>query len=188
MSLLNLVSNRACYNTDKYDLGYIHEFYNRLFNPIKDSVTNILEIGIHAGDSMMLWRDFFTNATVYGIDVNFCARVHNQNRIVDIYKNAYDISVSSQFSKNQFDIIIDDGPHTLETMSFFLTNYLPCLKSGGILIVEDIIDCNWTPELLQLLDPNAGKITRVDMRGKQKTQWHLDKWASGLDVIVFEKF
>jgi len=188
MELLSLVSDRELYNTDKYDLGYIHTFYDELFSPLKDKVTDVLEIGIHAGTSILLWRDFFNNATIYGIDVEKCDRVHQQHNIIDIYGDAYNTEIFSNFNNKEFDIIIDDGPHTLETMTFFINYYLPLLKSGGILIIEDIIDCAWTQILLDMIDPLIGKITKIDMRDKQKTQWHLDKWKNGLDVIIVQKY
>lgn len=38
-----------------------------------------------------------------------------------------------------FDIIIDDGPHTLISQVMFIKKYLPLLNQGGIMIIEDII-------------------------------------------------
>ena len=38
----------------------------------------------------------------------------------------------------QFDIIIDDGPHTWESQEFFLKNYNRLLKDNGVLICEDV--------------------------------------------------
>jgi hypothetical protein len=179
------------YHSDKGSVYHNYlEIYEKYFSKYRNTMENFLEIGLWQGDSIRMWRDYFNTGNLVGADILDLSRVvlpntqihicdqSDRNQLGDLVDNSYD----------EFDIIIDDGPHTLETMSFFLTNYLPCLKSGGILIVEDIIDCNWTQELLQLLDPTAGKITRVDMRGKQKTKWHSDRWAGGLDVIVFEKF
>jgi hypothetical protein len=91
-----------------------------------------------------------------------------------------------QFKKEQFDIIIDDGPHTFETQSYFLTNYLPLLKKDGVLILEDIIDLNWTPKLLELVDDTKYKVTVVDMRLKQRDPQLLERWRSGLDIVIIE--
>ena len=56
--------------TDKYDLGYIHEFYDRLFTPKKESAQSVLEIGVNEGNSILLWKNFFANAKVTGIDTH----------------------------------------------------------------------------------------------------------------------
>ena len=44
---------------------------------------------------------------------------------------------------SKFDIIIDDGPHTLESHLCFLDLYLPKLNSGGVAIIEDIDNIKW---------------------------------------------
>ena len=36
------------------------------------------------------------------------------------------------------DIVIDDGPHTIESQIYFAANYSDLVKTGGLLIVEDI--------------------------------------------------
>jgi hypothetical protein len=67
MNLLELYNNKT-YNTDKENLHcYISEYYNHTFTPYKESNINLLEIGIRYGGSVELWRDFFTDATIYGI-------------------------------------------------------------------------------------------------------------------------
>jgi predicted O-methyltransferase YrrM len=174
--------------TDKYDLGYIDEFYHDLFSPRVNSVTNLLEIGTSEGHSVMLWRDFFPNALINCVDINPCPEyLRTEPRINAFSEDAYTHNFVDKFPKKFFDIVIDDGPHTFETMQFFLTNYLPLVKPGGLLILEDIIDPAWTPELLKLIDPNVSKVTTFDMRGKQNNGWLLDRWKNGLDVIVVEK-
>ena len=47
----------------------------------------------------------------------------------------------------KFDVIIDDGPHTLESMKQFIKLYTQVLSDDGILIVEDVQDISWTNEL-----------------------------------------
>jgi predicted O-methyltransferase YrrM len=184
---LNQFAKNHYPRTDKYDLGYTDGFYHDLLSPRVDSVKNLLEIGISEGHSIMLWRDFFPHASITGVDVNPCPRLHSEPRINVFYENAYTQNFVDKFPKNLFDVIIDDGPHTFETMQFFLTNYLPLVKDGGLLILEDIIDPAWTPELLKSIDPNVSKVTTFDMRGKQNNSWLLDLWKNGLDVIVVEK-
>ena len=185
MTLLEFTAQHR-YATDKIDLGYIDYFYNRVLSPRKDQVKNVLEIGIWGGESILLWRDYFSNANIIGADINSCAKLENQDRITQLIGNAYTSEFLNQFEKEYFDVIIDDGPHTMETMSYFLTNHISLLKKGGILILEDIIDRNWTPELLKLIDNTKYKVTTVDMRYLQKTVWLLDRWKNGLDVIIVE--
>lgn len=179
--------------TDKFDLGYVDLFYNDLFAKKQLSTTSVLEIGVDQGQSILLWRDYFQNAQIYALDINPKPQslVIDSDRItycqIDAYRHE-SVADLRQFGKGEFDIIIDDGPHTLESMIFFLKNYVDLLAPGGILVLEDIIDVTWTPYLLSLIDSKIGKISRLDTRGKQKTPYLLDLWKNGLEVIIIEKF
>lgn len=173
--------------TDKEVLGYYDEFYDKLFSPRQHSTTNVLELGVGSGGSITTWRDFFTNAQIYGMDINDCNFV-DKSRITFMQRDGYTIESANLFQNNFFDIVIDDGPHSYESMVFFLKNYLPKVKSGGILVLEDIVDPTWTPSLLELIDPCVGATTVWDMRNKQKSENYLNAWKNGLDVITLEKF
>ena len=185
MSLLEFIEKNPT-STDKVALGYIDHFYDRLFTPRKNKAKAVLEIGIMGGNSLFLWRDYFVNAEIIGVDIVHRVQVDNQDRITQFTGDAYTPEVLNKLKKKSFDIIIDDGPHTFETQSYFLTNYLPLLKKGGVLILEDITDLNWTPKLLKLIDDTKYKATVVDMRLKQRDQQLLERWRAGLDVIVVE--
>lgn len=185
MQLLEFIETVNYPKTDKYDLGYIHEFYNDLFSPRQQSVKNLLEIGMQNGHSMRLWRDYFANADIYGLDINKCHSLTNQNRIHPIYKNAYTSEVVDSFEKNFFDIVIDDGPHTFPTMEFFCKNYLSLVKPGGLLILEDIVDISWTDKFMQLFNGYDAKV--IHMAGLAKTTKLQKRWATGLDVIIVQK-
>src|SRR3990167_11232762 len=43
-------------------------YYYNLFKNKKNSVKKVLEIGILHGASLLMWRDFFPNAKIYGAD------------------------------------------------------------------------------------------------------------------------
>jgi predicted O-methyltransferase YrrM len=187
MSLKNFCKQ---YNvqTDKYQLGYIHEFYDKLFSSRQNQEIKLLEIGIYSGYSLLLWRDYFTKGEITGIDVNYCKNVDQKERINPIYTNAYDLNFVDTLPDEYYDIVIDDGPHTFESMHFFLTHYTKKLKKGGLLILEDIIDRAWTPKLLNILtQQNIGQAQVFDMRNKQLNNFLLERWRNGLDVITLEK-
>lgn len=187
------MSLEKCYfetanKTDKYNLGYISEFYDSLFSPIQHDVEKVLEIGIWEGDSAILWNDFFVNAEIYCADITQRKDLSSYSRIHTLYQNAYEHGFVAKFEKESFDIVIDDGPHTYDSMVFFLNHYLSLVKSGGFLILEDIIDRAWTPHLLKILEGRDDISIEVhDMRLKQKVQHLYERWRNGLDVIVVRK-
>jgi cephalosporin hydroxylase len=136
MNLLELYKLNK-YITDKETLHcYISEFYNYLFTPHKKENIKILEIGIKYGGSIQMWRDFFINGDVYGIDSGdeFITFVPHCKIIEG---DAYDTQIVNLLP-DEFDFIIDDGPHSLESQLKFVSLYGNKIKKGGSLIIEDI--------------------------------------------------
>lgn len=176
--LLNLcVQNK--YNTDKYYTGrthliypsspnfyghvYVEEVYGKYFKNRKDTTLNVLEIGIDNGGSLLLWQDYFYNAIIHGTDIRHCHVVDGQPRIVQYTMDAY--ANASKFEDGFFDIMIDDGPHTLESMVLFIKNYSSKLKPGGIMVIEDIPKLEWKDTLFSALPHELLKYAKVhDMR------------------------
>jgi len=67
--------------------------------------------------------------------------------------------------KLKFDIMIDDGPHTLESMIFFIENYSKLLEDDGILVVEDVQSIEWIEQLTNVVPENLKKYIFVyDLR------------------------
>ena len=56
------------YGSDKYTHGYCPH-YDTFFGPVRETVTDVLEIGVCGGDSISVWLDYFPNATVTGVDL-----------------------------------------------------------------------------------------------------------------------
>ena len=152
MSLSDIVDNSR---TDKNTGHSYLELYQSLLVSKKTSATNILEIGIYNGGSIKLWYDFFTNATIYALDIMQLDNVWNElkdnNRIkLHTSIDAYNLeNFNAIFSKEiKFDMVLDDGPHSLESMMQFIRLYSTLLKDDGILIIEDVQDWAWI-ELLK---------------------------------------
>ena len=57
--------------TDKShdDHKYV-DLYASLFDPIRHSVKNLMEIGISGGQSLRVWENYFSNANIVGLDNN----------------------------------------------------------------------------------------------------------------------
>ena len=160
---LNLKQICSVYNTDKNCLhSYVDEVYEDLFRDTRHSVKKLLEIGVENGGSILMWKDYFSNAVISGIDNKECPQINNRDRIEFILGNAYDYKISDQFHKD-FDVIIEDGPHTLESMTFVIKEYLNKINQNGILIIEDIQDFNWT-NILRRQIPKGFKSEVRDLR------------------------
>jgi hypothetical protein len=84
--------------------------------------------------------------------------IKNKQNII-LYKgsDAYDYNFFNEkfLNKNiKFDVMIDDGPHTLETMIQFIKLYSQIMTDDGILIVEDVQSIDWIDELKNAVPEN----------------------------------
>ena len=121
MSLEEIVDNSR---TDKNTVHSYLSLYQTLMESKKETALNVLEVGICDGGSIKLWSDFFTNATVYGLDImninDVWENLKNNEKIIlhtsiDAYN--HDFFITNFLNKNiKCDFILDDGPHSLESM------------------------------------------------------------------------
>jgi len=154
MSLEQLVDTTR---TDKCH-SYL-PLYQSLLGGKKESA-RVLEVGIGAGGSIKLWSDFFSNATVYGVDIlpldAMWEGIKNNPSIQLLTSsNAYDQNFfTTHFLEPgiKLDVVLDDGPHTLESMRQFIMLYSQIMAEDGILIIEDVQSWDWI-DLLKLAVP-----------------------------------
>lgn len=144
------------YDTDKSsqrnnvtDHRYCHPytlFYDGLFRNKKNDNLKIAELGILDGGSLLMWREYFTNAQIYGFEyynhliTNFKQNFNN-DRISLANINVKDKnSIIKTFNNLNilYDIIIEDTTHEFEDQIRVIENTYQYLKPGGILIIEDI--------------------------------------------------
>lgn len=121
------------------------QFYEKYLEPYKNSAKKILEIGVDTGVSILVWLEYFPNAKIYGMDINYSSLILNsfdsKNRVVLFKGNQGDIKDLNTFIKEHggdFDVIIDDGGHTMQQQQLTLKTYFKHLKSGGLYVIEDL--------------------------------------------------
>ena len=127
------------YKTDKNMSGHGYNVaYDYFLSNIKPNVKKIIEIGTRVG-SIKLWLDYFVNGKLYGVDLinpNFTSDRFIFEQIDQGDDNQWD-SFIKKHGKN-FDIIIDDGPHTTPEQLISFNKLFESLNSGGIYIIEDL--------------------------------------------------
>jgi hypothetical protein len=153
MSLEELADNSR---TDKNTTHSYLSLYQKLLIGKKETAKNVLEIGIgdfceKNGGSIKLWSDFFTNSTIYGLDIlpisSIIDELLNNDKIIlytstDAYNE--DFFIANFLDKNiKCDFMLDDGPHSLESMIQFIKLYSQIMTEDGILIIEDLQDISW---------------------------------------------
>lgn len=169
MSLEDLIDNsRTDKNTTHSYLG----LYQDLLNGKKETARNVLEVGIFNGGSIKLWSDFFINATIYALDIidDNCIwdKLKNDEKIkIFSSTDAYDESIFNSIFLDgiRFDFMLDDGPHTLESMKQFIKLYSKLMTDDGILIIEDVQSIDWIPMLVEVVPEHLKKYIMVyDLR------------------------
>lgn len=127
------------YNTDKNMSGHGYNVaYDYFLTEIKQDVKKIIEIGVRE-QSIKLWLDYFVNCKLYGVDLinpNFIS----DRFIFERIDQGDDSGWGSFIEKHgkDFDIIIDDGPHTTPEQLISFNKLFETLNSGGIYIIEDL--------------------------------------------------
>jgi len=174
MKISDFITQVKYPKTKKDDVGLLESLYDNIFPERKESTTSLLEIGVKNGYSLLLWRDYFINANILGIDPRYCPNVQGEKRISQITADAYDLSLIKQLGS--FDIIIDDGPHTLESMEFFLEHYPKLCNPGGIVILEDILYSSWKHKLMDIAATHSAKVSCIDTKPGIKTKRFIDTW------------
>ena len=170
MSLEEIVDNSR---TDKNTIHSYLPLYQKLLISKKETAKNVLEIGICHGGSIKLWSNFFTNANVYGLDImnsnNVWEGIKNKEKIIlytsiDAYSN--DFFINHFLNKNILcDFMLDDGPHTLESMKQFIQLYSQIMADNGILIIEDIQSWDWIDILKNEVPENLKQFIKIyDLR------------------------
>jgi hypothetical protein len=136
---------RFC-GTDKADdehtfyLSYL-DVYERYFEPIRDESIRILEIGVKEGSSLRMWKSYFRNGLIYGLDINPDCKTHEEDRVsIEIGSQGDPEFLCRCFaSTDKFDVIIDDGSHVNRHMlASFECLFNERLSSGGIYVMEDL--------------------------------------------------
>ena len=127
--------------TDKGPSGHdFTEAYEHFFSPLRAEPIRILEIGIDRGGSLLMWRDYFPNAQIFGIDI--------EDRS-DMDSDRIHTFVADQSSREQlgeflakfpgpYDIILDDGGHSMEQQQVSLGTLFRQVRPGGYYVVEDV--------------------------------------------------
>jgi 23S rRNA U2552 (ribose-2'-O)-methylase RlmE/FtsJ len=129
------------YDTDKGINNYL-EKYEEYFHHLTESQICLLELGVKKGGSLLMWRDYFKQGTIVGLDINHVHLKDSTDRIHIFQGLQQDEKIldkiRNETATGGFDIIIDDASHIgeLTSLSFWylFDNHL---KPNGVYVIED---------------------------------------------------
>src|SRR5262249_53251240 len=129
------------YDTDKVKHGYLKQ-YDSILQPLIDREVKLLELGVHKGGSLLLWRDYFPKGTIVGIDRQLADDLAGEERIQTFQGSQEDArfltEVATKTAPEGFDVVIDDASHLAQpTRACFWHLFDNHLKPSGLYAIED---------------------------------------------------
>lgn len=126
---------------------WVHYFdvYHRALEKYRGTSPRVLEIGVYKGGGLALWRSYFgPGAVVVGIDIDPAAADHGLGSAVLIGDQA-DPSFLEDVDRDHgpFDVVIDDGGHSMNQQITAVETLFPRLATGGTYVVEDTHTSYW---------------------------------------------
>lgn len=182
--------------TDKNSLGhgYTH-VYDLLFEPWRDCIITLVEIGVWEGASLRMWREYFTNpdARIIGVDNDMSrapaeilgCELLTANAVTEALKVAEWAGVA--------DIVVDDGSHIAADQAITFAMLWPRMRPGGLYCIEDLHTYWWdaNPDgadgwLIELIRDVWGRgDTRTDKERKHPTD--IGAVMAFQSLVVIEK-
>ena len=157
----DLTSLADLYKTDKGVNGPSHShqyslIYEELFSDARETVTNILELGV--GPSLLMWQDYFPIATIHGVDKK--NKKITGERIVTYLANTKD---DIKFGV-EFDLIVDDASHKSTEQREAFNLHRKNVKCGGYYVIESLHAIRvgkqkWCDESPSMLDTCRGWVS-----------------------------
>ena len=135
-------------NGEKRLHKWLHYFdiYERHFDRFRTEPIKILEIGVHGGGSLDMWRDYFhPKSQIVGIDINPECKQHAHDN-VNVHIGSQD---DAEFLKkvadeyDGFDIILDDGSHVNSHVIKTFDTLYQRVSTTGVYMVEDTHTSYW---------------------------------------------
>lgn len=166
------------HGTDKNTLHSYIGAYDKLLTPYEDKEINLLEVGVARGGSFVLWKNLLPKAKIALVDIHDYmtpqakAEINENSKlyIMDAYTEQAIEKLKENYPEG-FDIIIEDGPHTMETQAYMVRNYLPLLKNGGVMVVEDLRTDEFIENLVKIVpDELKENVTIYDLRNVKNRQ------------------
>jgi hypothetical protein len=112
--------------------------YERIFAEIESDQPIIVELGVHSGGSLRLWRDAFPGATVIGFDARAPAKgiPSGCTMVQGSQEDPADVRQLLAHA-DAFDVVIDDCSHLAEPTRLAFDILFPHVRPGGFYVIED---------------------------------------------------
>lgn len=181
------------YGTDKS--SEVHNYcvkYEKYLPFERQEYLKVLEIGILNGESLKIWKEYFYNSYIIGIDINPECKKYEEDKVIVEIGSQVDQDFLKIISEKYgpFDMILDDGSHMNEHVIFSFEKLFPYLKSKGVYIMEDTCCSYWPPyggNMLQsntIIEYTKKLIDDVNFRGLENIDDQKRVWWRREDILT----
>lgn len=121
--------------------GHYFNIYERHFSIFRGRPITLLEYGVFHGGSLQMWKHYFgPQARIIGVDINpRCAELAEPG--IEIFIGDQEDPATHRALREkygEFDIVLDDGGHTMRQQIITFEEMYPAVKAGGIYLAEDL--------------------------------------------------
>ncbi len=139
------------------------------------------------GASVHLWRHYFPEARLDFFDrdqnfLNHSAQFGYPNTFFHLMDVNSSESIRNALTESGglFDVLLDDSSHNVQDQTKIVAAALPFLKSGGLLLIEDIFRNETDKAYLDILEPVKDQISffaffLTEHQNKYSPGWDNDK-------------
>ncbi len=171
--------------------------YEPMFLHLKDQPIKLLEIGVAMCRSHNMWAEWFSQAKIYGIDIDVKESYNRHGAILENVDQSSSEQLVNYAGRNgPWDIIIDDGSHISSHQITSFISLWTSVNPGGFYIIEDTQFSYWDKgenTIINYLIGLTNHICQVDRtKGKPYSglEWRmeryiLDNWQKTIDSITF---
>jgi hypothetical protein len=148
-------SNESHSRPGIWKVAHYLPIYDRHFSRFRGTDVHFLEVGVHSGGSLRMWREYFgERAVIMGMDrLNHTRRYEGDPR----YGRPDRIFVGDQSSARfwqtlkqrirRVDILLDDGGHKRHLQRATANAMIPHLAPGGVYVCEDLMGSDHKEQL-----------------------------------------
>ena len=141
----HFLANRGGAVLDKW----VHYFpiYHRHLDRFRGRPVRLLEIGVYRGGGLDMWSRYLgPDAKLVGLDIDEAAIRAVRGRFPVVLGDQADPEVLLRINEQYgpFDVVIDDGGHTMRQQIVTAETLFPLLNDGGVFLVEDTHTSYWS--------------------------------------------
>lgn len=175
-------------------------FYTKWYERhVSKDIKLMMEIGIENGHSLKMWREWLPDTEIVAIDNNkLCSKFSDLASIYIGDQRDKDFLRSVASKHGLFDLIVDDGGHSMEMQISSMMALFNAVKPGGWYVIEDLAtsyDLMYRDSEMTMIECLKNAIDKLNLNGKHVHMTHTgDKHknikeldSAGIKISDFER-